>query len=67
MSWITIKVTNIEEGDRFGGDRAGWTATENAERLTDGTVSVRVQYRDGGISDRIWDDPDTELELEVER
>jgi hypothetical protein len=63
---MKITVNEIAEGDRYRNAKGvGWDALEDAELLGDGVVSVRVQHHpDGGIEDRIWDDPTTEIEVE---
>jgi hypothetical protein len=51
-----ISVADIKTGDHFVNPdgRLGWEAIEDAETFANGEVSVRVQHKDGGISDRIW-------------
>jgi hypothetical protein len=59
MREIQIPVTEIREGDAFtqGG---GWVARRAAE-WDGGNVTVEVEYSDGGIGVRTWDNPDREL------
>src|SRR5262245_10119079 len=53
----TIPVQNILAGDKFIEDGyLHWTALANAEaNMHDGTVTVHVQYGDGGQGRREWD------------
>jgi hypothetical protein len=65
---MKITVNEIAEGDRFDNPDYpghGWTAIEDAELLSDGVISVRVQHHpDGGYADRQWDDASTEIEVQ---
>jgi hypothetical protein len=58
---ITIKVSEIKEGDVFPGY---WTAMEDASNLHDHYASCMVQYRDGGFGTREWNDPNIEIAVE---
>lgn len=61
-----VRPSEVLKGDRFmDGDRLVWIATENAEHLSD-VISVRIQYPDGGLTDRLWDVSDP-LTFEVQR
>jgi hypothetical protein len=56
---LVIRTSEIVEGDRFLAKSGSvvWEAIEPADTsASTGEVAVRVQYSDGGISDRIWDD-----------
>lgn len=56
MEVESVAVETIREGDRFIHDGLiQWTAIEDAEPLGADETSVRVQFSDGGIGDRIWD------------
>lgn len=53
---IMVPPRELREGDRFRDEdgRLVWTAVEDADVLAD-SVSCRVEFPDGGITDRIWD------------
>ncbi len=54
-------VKDIVKGDIF---RSDWIALGDASRNFRGDVEVEVQFlSDGGLSTRVWDDPDHELTL----
>jgi hypothetical protein len=66
MHGVTVKVKDLIEGDRFLYDgQLVWTARSNAwRRIDDGSVVVEVQHSpDGGIGERVWADPDHELQI----
>jgi hypothetical protein len=60
----SVQASGIREGDEFWQDaKLMWRATSNARRLDGGVgpVEVEVQYADGGLSQRLWDNPFTLL------
>lgn len=62
---IQIAISEIKQGDIFGsGD---WVALEDASNLHDRYCSVKVQYRDGGVGMREWEDPNHQIEVERPR
>lgn len=58
----TITVREIKKGDEFPGP-GGWVAVEDARALHDYHCDAVVQYRDGAIGTREWDDPNREIEV----
>ena len=58
-------VTQIKTGDALISESGVlyWKATGNAVLKKDGSVHVPVQYGDGGMSVRVWDDATTTLPL----
>lgn len=58
-----IQVMEIKQGDIFPGP-SGWTALSDAQNLHDEYCSVQVQFRDGGIEIREWQNPLHEIEVE---
>lgn len=60
----SVIASNIRAGDEFWQDaKLMWRALSNARRLDGGVgpVEVEVQYADGGLSQRLWDNPATLL------
>jgi hypothetical protein len=56
-----MSVAEIKTGDRYLDGLSGWRALEDAER-SDRGVSLRIEYiPDGGVSTRVWSDPDHQL------
>ena len=61
-----VPVRNIKKGDTFVDDgRSVWTAFADAKTDATGTV-LRVQFPDGGLDFRQWDDADHALPIRRE-
>lgn len=56
---VEIPVRDIKAGDVY--DYGAWTALEDAIHLHDSFAQVKVRYKDGGIGQREWDNPNHEI------
>ena len=59
----TIAIRDVRKGDRYVGEdgHVGWTAWADAVDWHTKGVHVVIQYPDGGIGTRHWEDPDHEI------
>lgn len=55
-----VMVKELKQGDIFEGH---WTALADAANLHDHYCSVQVQYVDGGVGEREWQDPTHQLRV----
>lgn len=55
---INVPLEKLAKGDTLAQeDGQGWTAISDTTEDPDGSIACMVQYADGGVSMRIWDEP----------
>ena len=62
---VAVLNAHVKAGDKLVQENGeGWTALADADIADDGTITLGVQYADGGTGERTWE---TTRELTVER
>jgi hypothetical protein len=57
---LKVSPSKVKDGDRLLGS---WTALEDARRQACGQITLEVQYEDGGIGQRVWDNDKPMFEI----
>jgi len=60
-----VKVKSVKKDDAFidAQNDVGWTAVTDAREIR-AEIRIDVRFPDGGISTRVWDDPNCILRIE---